>query len=144
MNRIVEAARTYQSVPFRHRGRSRKGVDCAGLVWCSYMECGIELPDFRKYRREPHRDGLVKHMIFAFGQPAALGPVHRSLLQEGDVVVMRFEIEPHHIGIIGRHPLGHLSIIHANGNEGQYSRVLEQGLSADMLKRITHVFRRPV
>ena len=29
---IVAAARTWLGVPWRHQGRTRQGVDCAGLV----------------------------------------------------------------------------------------------------------------
>jgi hypothetical protein len=83
-------------------------------------------------------------MIAALGDPVAIAPVSAEQLLIGDVVVIRFEIEPHHIGIIGCHPLGHLSLIHANGNEGQFSRVMEHGLATDTVNRITHVFRRPV
>lgn len=144
MNRLAEAARSYADVPFRHRGRTRKGIDCAGLIWAAYNDCGVPLPDFRKYGREPHRDGLVLHVTAGLGSPVLIAPVGLGQLQEGDVLVMRFEHEPHHMAMVGRHPAGHLSIIHADGNQGQFSRVLETGLDAKGAEHITHVFRRPL
>jgi len=35
-SRIVAEARTYLGTPFRHRGRTRDGVDCVGLVYLSF------------------------------------------------------------------------------------------------------------
>jgi cell wall-associated NlpC family hydrolase len=32
LNVIVSAARSWLGVPWRHQGRTRQGVDCAGLV----------------------------------------------------------------------------------------------------------------
>jgi len=136
---LPDAARRYIGVPFRHRGRSRRGVDCAGLVVLAFRDLGVTLPDFLKYGAEPHNDGLVAHVRSALGDSVAAAPVRPVELQPGDVIVMRFEVQPHHLAIVGRHPLGHFSIIHADGH---YGRVLEQGLSEDMTQRITHVFRR--
>jgi cell wall-associated NlpC family hydrolase len=31
-NAIIAAARSWLGVPWRHQGRTRQGVDCAGLV----------------------------------------------------------------------------------------------------------------
>jgi len=147
---LPDAARRYIDVPFRHRGRDRRGLDCAGLIVAAFRDLGVLLPDFRKYGKEPHNDGLVAHATLALGEPIATTPVDGTDLLPGDVIVMRFEIHPHHMAVVGRHPLGHLSIIHADGDASpapgrkKPGRVLEQGLSADMIQRITHVFRRPV
>lgn len=141
MSRLVEAARRYDGVRFRHRGRSKNGIDCAGLVKCSYADCGEELPDFLLYGREPHRDGLTTHVRAALGEPVAVAPVAREQLQVGDVPVMRFEHEPHHLAIVTDYPLGGLAMIHADGFTG---RVVEHRLADDHIARITHVFRKPV
>ena len=137
MSALADAARQYIGVRFRHRGRDRRGLDCAGLVWAAYRDLGTTLPDFRLYGREPHRDGLTTHVHAALGEPVS-GP------QDGDVLVMRFEREPHHVAVVGSHDyygIQALTIVHADGWNG---RVLEQRLTPDMVSRITHVFRRPV
>lgn len=141
---IAAAARKYTGVRFRHRGRDRRGLDCAGLVWATYHDLGENLPDFRLYGREPHRDGLTQYVSAALGAPVMTAPVFRGDLSDGDVLVMRFEREPHHVGIVGEHDYAGtlaLTLIHADGWNG---RVLEQRLTPDMVSRITHVFRRPI
>lgn len=144
MSRLVEAARAYIGVRFRHRGRTSRGLDCAGLVWAAYNDLGVTLPDFRLYGPEPHQDGLTRHVAAALGAVVAAAPVSAGQLQPGDVIILRFEREPHHVGIVGEHNYGGtgaLTLIHADGMEG---RVLEQRLTPDAVTRITHVFRRPV
>lgn len=141
MNALIQAARLYLGTRWRHRGRTRHGVDCAGLVVLSYADCGIELPDYTLYGREPHRNGLVAHAIEALGEPLA---DHDRTLAEGDVLLMRFDKEPHHMAIVALGDYGGtraFDIIHADGQAG---RVHEQRLAPDMAARITHVFRRPV
>ena len=144
MTDLPTAARAYIGTKFRHRGRNKRGIDCVGLGIAAYADCGVTLPDFRLYGAEPHRDGMTRHMIAALGEPVAVAPVSASALQVGDVAVFRFAHEPHHMAIIGDHNYGGtraLTVIHADGMQG---RVLEQRLTADMVARITHVYRRPV
>lgn len=141
MNRLVNAARAYTGTKFRHRGRTARGLDCAGLVWIAYADAGHVLPDFRLYGHEPHDDGLVSHITAALGQPALVGPVRRDQLQVGDVIVQCFDTEPHHVALLTDYPLGGLAMIHADGHS---TRVVEHRLADDHIQRITHVFRRPV
>lgn len=59
---LVDGARSWIGVPFRHQGRSRLGVDCVGLPLCVMGELGI-LPegyaDKPLYGRQPNsRDQL--------------------------------------------------------------------------------------
>ena len=82
MNAIVEAARGYLGCPYRHRGRKRSGIDCAGLLVLTYKDLGITLPDLKVYGREPANDGLMDAMRAAFGPE--VGSTRMSLV-EGDV-----------------------------------------------------------
>lgn len=143
MSALVQAARKYINVPFRHRGRSERYLDCAGLAWIAHRDCGVVLPDFRLYSSEPsaHGPGLTHYMEAALGKAIKVTPVRKEDLQAGDVVVMRFAKEPHHVGIVGDYKFGGPSLIHADGHTG---RVIETRLPEDTIKRITHVFRRPI
>lgn len=132
MTPVVQAARRYLGTPFRHRGRSASGLDCAGLVWRSYYDLGTTLPDIRWYGREPHRDGLREVVREAFGDP-----VHRPPIP-GDVLLMRFNREPHHLAIVGDYP-GSLSLIHSYGDAG---RVVEHRLDPFWCGRILEIYRR--
>lgn len=141
MSALVDSARKYIGVKFRHRGRTRRGLDCAGLPWLAYKDAGVELPDFTLYGPEPHNDGLIHHISAALGDPVASYPVQETDLKAGDIAVIRFEIEPHHVCIITDYPLGGLAVLHTDGH---YGCVIEHRLSPDMVEQITHVFRRPV
>lgn len=147
MSRLVETARSFLGVPFKHRGRTRRGLDCAGLVWCACAEAGVTHPDLKRYGREPHRDGMMRVVIAGAGEPVWQGKVGqvvpREMLQVGDVLVMRFEKEPHHMGIVGTDRLRGLSLIHADGSH-TVRRVVEHGLDEHWQKRICAVFRGAV
>lgn len=132
---IVKAARAYIGVPFKHRGRTYGGLDCAGLIWRAYADHGVILPDVRIYGREPHKNGLEGAVFAAFGNPAARAP------EPGDVLLMRFEREPHHLGIVGDYAHGGLSLIHAYGTAG---KVVEHRLDEAWRGRIVAVYRRDI
>lgn len=141
MSALVAAARARIGTRFRHRARSSSHADCAGLGVLIYQDCGVTLPDFRLYGREPNKDGLVEHVTAALGEPVALAQVRVSDLQVGDVIVLRFEVEPHHVAIVADYIFGGFSMIHADGHT---NKVIEHRMAPDHVKRITHVFRRPV
>jgi hypothetical protein len=102
----------------------------------------VVLPDFRLYGREPHNDGLVGHISAALGAPVAVAPVSAGDIKVGDVIVVRFEVEPHHVAIVTDYPYGRsFGIVHACGHTG---RVIETRLAEDVIRRITHVFRREI
>lgn len=136
MSALIDAARKYLGVPFRHRGRSATGLDCAGLGVLAYRDCGIDVPDLRAYGREPYRNGLMEALQAALGDPVDGGPL------PGDVVVMRFDKDPHHVALIAQAPYAdQLTMIHADSMHG---RVVEHRLSEDWRARIVAVYRRPV
>lgn len=140
----VVAARKYLGVKFRHRGRSSTGLDCVGLVMRSWYDCGVKLHDYLLYGRDPCDARLQEHAIAAMGEPVAIAPVAWNDLQDGDVVILRFVSEPHHVGIVAAVEYAGqpaFNLIHADGMAG---RVIEQRISEDMRARITHVHRRPV
>lgn len=141
MNALVQQARTYLGTPYRHRGRNRRGIDCAGLPWCCYADLGHVLPDVKVYGREPHRDGLMAGLIHALGDPVWRGrKPSRDLLRVGDVVVSAFVAEPHHLAIVGDDRLYGLSLIHSDGSAAK--KVVEHGLSDYHLGQIVAIFRR--
>lgn len=141
MSRLVEAARAYIGTGFGHRGRTATKLDCAGLMVRVYADCGLAVPDVKRYGREPVKDGLVQAAVDALGQPIATGPVPAGFLRPGDVLLVKFDVHPHHVMLVGDYVFGGLSVIHADGH---YSKVLETRLGDRQMKKITHVFRRPV
>ena len=138
---LVEAARKYLGVPFVHRGRSRQGLDCAGLIKLSLEDIGFPVQDYLLYGRTPHNGELERTIEARLGPAVAIAPVRSSQLHVGDVVLVRYRVEPHHVAIVTDYPYGGLAVIHTDGHTG---RVVEHRLAEDMVRRITHVFRRSV
>jgi cell wall-associated NlpC family hydrolase len=138
---LVDAARRYLGVPFKHQGRSAAALDCAGLGWLAYRDCGVMLPDVRRYGREPFRGHLMEALRAALGEPFATGP--EAALQPGDVAVFRFREEPHHVALIGAAPYGGLTLIHADSSPTVRS-VVEHRLDDWWRSRLLAAFRRPV
>jgi cell wall-associated NlpC family hydrolase len=59
---LIEEARTWVGVPFRHQGRTRLGVDCAGFLVALMRSAGELPPDFRdvhNYARRPNGELLT-------------------------------------------------------------------------------------
>jgi cell wall-associated NlpC family hydrolase len=134
---FVAEARTYVRVPFRHTGRTRRGVDCVGLVAVALAEVGRPVADRRDYGRNPVRDGLRQVLVDHFGDPVDGEP------RAGDVALMRWH-EPdgirlfNHVGIITDYPLGGVALLHAFHANGE---VVEHRLAGPWPRRIVEVFR---
>ncbi len=117
--RIVDAARAWLGVRWRHQGRnSHSGVDCIGLCICVARECGYRVPDATGYARR--QDG---------GQLIAVLSSHLSVVptdqgRQGDVALFRDEGFPVHVGIMAL-KRGLRTVIHAHARRRQ---VLEEPL----------------
>lgn len=104
---IVEAARGWMGVKWRHMGRNRQGLDCLGLLVVVAQHFGIEHHgDEVNYRRVPDGDRLVNTLTSQL-------VIRHPPLKTGMVVVMRDHSHACHVGIIGTR-LGEQSLIHAS------------------------------
>ena len=130
----VEAARAFIGRPFAHQGRTVHGMDCAGLLLLAERACGRELRDIDSYGRTPDAGRLLAAVEDNFGPALDRDPM------PGDVLLMRFEREPQHLGIVGLMPYGEnvLSLIHTYASQG---RVLEMRLCEKWQRRIIGVYR---
>ena len=89
----------YIGIPYEHRGRSKSGLDCLGLIWLVLKDHGIEVADGDGnpygsdwFRNDPERylRGLLAH-----GQEAPL-----DQLQALDVVYFQMGRVPTHGGVM--------------------------------------------
>lgn len=124
---IVAAARSYLKVRWHHQGRSRAGVDCIGLVVVVAHQLGLSRADVADYGRLPDgkalRGLLAQHlMITRDAQP-------------GDVLLMRMERNPLHVGIVSD-----VGLIHAYAPMRQ---VVEHRLDDLWRARVVSAFSFP-
>jgi cell wall-associated NlpC family hydrolase len=103
---IVATARGFCGVRWRHQGRSRDGIDCAGLVLEVARICRGSTVDVRNYNRKEANEQMVAHCR------AHLQPVPIRDAQPGDVMVFGLG-DSRHMGIVGDYKHGGLSLIHA-------------------------------
>lgn len=116
---IVNTARSWIGTPFAHH-HEKKGVgcDCAGLIRGVCVELGL-LPEdvwslegaekYKGYGRVPDGQSMLNACI------EFMDPVRQSEMQLGDVILLRWERDPQHVGILGDYKHGGLSVIHALG-----------------------------
>lgn len=128
---IVNEARTWLGVRWRHQGRTRNGVDCAGLVWVVGNALGLGEYDSAAYSRQPDGRSFLEH--FAVEMDAV--PVAAAV--EGDVMCFRSNRYPCHCAILSvKHD--RLHIIHAYA---LMRGVFEEPLDVDWLKQRVAAFR---
>lgn len=135
---VVAAARSWLGTPFHHQARlNGVGVDCVGLVIGVARTLGLVAPDFdvQAYPRMPDGKSLM-HLVQMHMRPLGLD----QPMQAGDVVVVRFDADPQHLGILGDYRHGGLSIIHAAAMPG---RVIETRLLFTPAMQFVQAFALP-
>ncbi len=111
---MIDEAMSYLGVPFRHQGRNRAGLDCAGLYVAVMTDCGIPCADAKRYPRNPH-DGQLEAQMDA--QPA-LERVAVTDAQAGDWLCMRIKTAPQHLALHAGFIDGIPYIVHASEEHG--------------------------
>lgn len=118
---IVAEARKWIDTPWKHQGRSERGIDCAGVVVKTAHALKFSEFDVTNYQRNTRghqfMDYFREHME----------EIPLTKIQEGDVVLFRDSMFPCHSAVVSvKH--GELHIIHAYARRKQ---VLEEPLSAE-------------
>jgi cell wall-associated NlpC family hydrolase len=132
---FIAAARSYLGVPFKHRGRSARGIDCVGLVAVALAAVGRQIADEKAYGRDPVRDGLRDRLIAHLGSPV-------TDYQPGDVLLLRWHMAGpvhlfNHVAIATDCPYGGLNMIHALA---QNKAVVEHRIGEPWPRRIVEAF----
>ena len=135
---IINIARLYIDTPFAHAQRSPGvGLDCAGLIICVGRETGIFPPafDVPPYSMEP--DG---HSMIALCD-TYMDRVSQTDMRPGDIVVLRRDGHPQHLGIVSDHVNGGLGIIHASNSRSVVPpRVIETRLMFSRAQRFVAAY----
>ncbi|WP_342237169.1 hypothetical protein [Inquilinus sp. OTU3971] len=130
---LVDAARAYLDVKWRHRGRSRFGIDCVGLPLLAARDIGYAIEDVPEYVRGAHGYDVVRE-IAARTRPASLAELREDL-----IVLFRDGVYPCHCGILGVSPQGAWSLVHAYATAG---KVVEEPYDR-WAGKATHAFALP-
>ena len=128
---IVNEARTWLAVPWRHQGRDREfGVDCVGLVLCVAWALGLAEGDHTGYKQGVYGRKFRERL-------AAAGLRHKPLdaVRYGDVVVLSEERYPCHMGILARGTLIHAHI--------RYRAVVEEPYAGEWQGKALDAFAYP-
>jgi cell wall-associated NlpC family hydrolase len=136
---VVTFGRTWLGVPWVHQGRSRQGVDCAGLLEMIGREFGMEVPAKADYPRTA--DGVsLRATLERFVRPIAV-----RAMQPADVVLLHFPRADHesHLALVVDHPQRGLGLLHALNERSGRGRVIEHGLDATWRSRIVAAFALP-
>lgn len=107
---IVAAARALLKVPFLHQGRTREGIDCAGVVVYVAHRLNLSAFDATGYRRLPAGIGQETIEDVCRREMRQIDP---ATAKPGDVALFVIGKRPRHLAILGDYPQGGLSIIHA-------------------------------
>lgn len=131
--KFVAAARSLLGARWRHLGRKPWAVDCIGLLALSAQGAGLAFKDARDYGREPWDGRLGRELADRFGAP--LPPKEARV---GDIALIRWRKgEPSHVAIVGNHPDGWLTLIHAHNVRG----VVEHSLAPPFESVVVEVYR---
>lgn len=140
---VVSEARTWVGTPYHHQQMCKgAGVDCGMLVGGVAMGAGVitrefwqeRFASFQGYARMP-ANGMLERICRSFMAEKQIGD-----MAPGDVLMMRFISEPHHLAIVADHPQGGLSIIHALAGAGA---VVEHVLDDKWRRRVMACFAMP-
>jgi NlpC/P60 family putative phage cell wall peptidase len=144
---IPVEARKWMGTRFHHQGRLRGvGCDCIGMVLGVLDDMGIKsrqrgddgerLPfvlfDDRTYAPDPNSERLKETL------ETHLKDIDAASIRPGDILLFRIIHLPQHVGIVGDHPNGGLSLIHAYAPAG---KVVEEGLTESWRTRIIGAYR---
>jgi len=89
---IINAARNYLGVRYKHQGRTRFGLDCLGLVVRVAHDLSLSNEDSTDYGSVPDGKRLMREMDARLDITMNAKP--------GDVLLMRFDKNPQHLAIM--------------------------------------------
>lgn len=132
MSIVTTEARTYIGTRWVHQGRSRDGIDCAGLVVEVARTTHGNTFDVRDYAPQAQDETMLALC------DRLMDRVPNTEIQPGDVVVIRYDNQ-RHMAIVGDYPApGALSLIHASSKHG---KVVEHRLDSVWRRLIMAAFR---
>lgn len=128
ISHMIAAARACIDTPFHHQGRKPKvGLDCIGLVIIALRATGILIRDRSDYGLRPDGKSLAEALT-------SHGAVLADDLQNGDVLLFRYDGQPQHVGLA----TSPTTMIHSFAPAG---KVVETLIGDYWLRRLVGIYR---
>jgi len=106
-DQIVDTARDFIGLPWRHQGRTQHGLDCAGLLILVALKLGIRHEDKLGYGRDPSNQKFLDHIRLYTDY------VHPHENLNGTIGVFRESRLPCHVGFFSSQN-GVTTLIHSS------------------------------
>lgn len=136
VNNLISECRTYLNVPWRHQGRSRRGVDCVGFLLLALKSIGVDMLEIKGYSRHPDGVELKKVMD---NQPNMRMLQPSDKIRVGDIVLFRIRREPQHVALIVPSNTADFGMIHSyNGGE---RKVIEHDFADYWKHKVVSIYR---
>ena len=114
-------------------GTSYAEMDCAGVPLYVARKLGM---DVKRFPVRPSADTIRDYLDSVLVRGA------KADMQPGDIVWLRFKVQPTHFGVVGDYLFGGLSLIHSNDDKS-IAKVVEHRLDDAWKSRIVAVWRYP-
>lgn len=136
---VSASALTQLGTPWRHQGRLLDVIlDCAGLVICVARSLELVPASFDVTGYPAAADGSMLRLC---DQYMVRKPLSERAL--GDVLVVHWGAEPHHMGFIVKHPQVEFGFLHALGSRQAGGKVVLHHLDAGTLRRTVACYSLP-
>lgn len=130
---IIRLARSYIGTPWKHKGRSKAGIDCIGVPYVVGKELGLHTyDDSLDYGRVARNYDFMRAMA-----PLGVRVKDLNAVKDGDILVIRIPIFPQHVAIAS-HIGDWQTIIHASVDA---RKVVEEHLTDDIKRKVIAAFR---
>lgn len=131
---IVAEAQRWVDVPYRHLGRNKFGVDCAGLLIKVAHECELSSFDTTAYSKRPNS----QEFLHEIGNVVARIP--KTEAKNSAILVMRGPRRPCHLGILEIDKRGQRYVIHSFA---PYRKVVRQVLTDEEWDQVVFCYDFP-
>lgn len=128
---FIDHARTFIGVPYKDKGRNRKGVDCGGLIAAIVDELGAPITIPQDYERLPNPKILINTLENVANKYENLD------LTPGNIVLMEFQswAGSTHVAILTDHGLLHSYMNRKKVVEHAINRLWQKRIKASYLLR---------
>ena len=126
---VMATARSWVGVPYKHQGRSRRGVDCGGLLLCIGRDLGVRLLEPSvEYSMSPDPEIIEKGITDNCTLVSNIDDI-----RPGDIIHFSFAGEPRHVGMATD-----IGVIHSWAKP---KKVVEHRIDTVWKNRIINIYR---